>query len=71
MNMAVVWIVGPCSRVEVYRRFRCAYRLLVEAAITVKRGQISTVIYGTVSQKTVNLKSHGFRNVEIYSIMVP
>jgi hypothetical protein len=26
MNMAVFWVVAPCSLVEVYRRFRGTYR---------------------------------------------
>jgi hypothetical protein len=32
MKMAVFWVVAPCSVVEVYRRFRSAIALMIEAA---------------------------------------
>jgi hypothetical protein len=34
MKMAVFWVVAPCSLVEVYRRFRGAYYLMMEAVST-------------------------------------
>jgi hypothetical protein len=34
MKMAVNWVVGPCSLVEVYRHFRGAYTLMMKAAST-------------------------------------
>jgi hypothetical protein len=36
MKMAILWVVAPCSLVEVYRRFRgaCIRALLKEAAST-------------------------------------
>jgi hypothetical protein len=34
MKMTVFWKVAPCSLVDVYRRFRCAYSLLVKGVST-------------------------------------
>jgi hypothetical protein len=34
MKMAVFWVVEPCSLVEVYRRYRGAIALIMEAAST-------------------------------------
>jgi hypothetical protein len=34
MKMAVFWVVAPCGLVGVYRRFRSAIALMIEAAST-------------------------------------
>jgi hypothetical protein len=44
MKMVVFWVVAPCSLAEVYRRFRGAIALMMEAAST---SETSVNVYQT------------------------
>jgi hypothetical protein len=50
MKMAVVWVVAPCSLVEIYQRFTLTCSLHHQNAL--KRQQTYTRLHGATTQKT-------------------
>jgi hypothetical protein len=52
-NMAAFWDVASCILVEVFRRFRGAITLMMEAASTSETSVNFTRLHGATSQKTI------------------
>jgi hypothetical protein len=55
MNMAVIWVVAPCSLVEVYRRFRGACCLHHQGVTLIMEAPLNrwyARLHGATTQKT-------------------
>lgn len=51
--MLGLWVIWPCSLVEVYQFFDFIAALMMEAVNRLKRWYTSTRLYGAATQKTV------------------
>jgi hypothetical protein len=66
MKMAVFWVIVPCSLVEVYRRFRGAHHLMIEAAST---SEMLANFYQTTwhyNPEDSHLHTHHHENLKSY-----